>query len=522
MSRATVENSSPPPVEPGSADWSALDSEKRLRALLEISRRTQEYRDLDDLLRYLVEEIKERLDAESASVMLWDEDRNELFFRVVDASATEVDKKLKETRFPAGYGLAGHCLQSGETVLIPDVSQDPRFYGRVDAESGFVTRSLLYVPLAVQDRRLGVLGAVNKITGSFTEEDVSFLEMLSNTVGFSVENAKVSSRLEQSLADIRGLNEAKTKMIEHLAHELKTPLAVLASSMNLVQRPGWLEKPGRMKRLLERSLRNLDRLMAIEEAASDIAGRPDPVELALMDQLAIACQDLLETMVEEIASDRDVSESLRNRLTRRIHQVFISDGQIPASIDLRFWLEIFLEETERIRAERELELELELEDVPLIVVPENVLRKTIEGLIRNAYESTPDSGKIKITLSHARERVRLEVRDWGVGIPKESQEQLFHGFVHTCATEDYSTRRAWEFGAGGGGADLLRASLFAERFGFAISFASDQCRYTLGDQYCPGKIANCEPCRTVEDCWTNGGTAFVLEFNTGRSIGGGD
>jgi signal transduction histidine kinase len=69
--------------------------------------------------------------------------------------------------------------------------------------------------------------------------------------------------------------------------------------------------------------------------------------------------------------------------------------------------------------------------------------------------------------------LRLEIRDSGVGIDPELQEQLFYGFVHAGTTDSYSSGRPYDFGAGGKGLDLQRIKLFSERHGFHLSFTSE-------------------------------------------------
>ena len=87
-------------------------------------------------------------------------------------------------------------------------------------------------------------------------------------------------------------------------------------------------------------------------------------------------------------------------------------------------------------------------------------------------KATRDGGSIAISVQSVDGAVRLEIRDSGVGIDPELQRQLFFGFVHAGSTDEYSSGRPYDFGAGGKGLDLQRIKVFSERHGFTLSFTS--------------------------------------------------
>jgi hypothetical protein len=77
----------------------------------------------------------------------------------------------------------------------------------------------------------------------------------------------------------------------------------------------------------------------------------------------------------------------------------------------------------------------------------------------------------------------------------------------------YSSKKAFDFNAGGRGADLLRMKIFSERFNFTISMTSSRCKFIpQNTDSCPGRISECEFCKTVEDCYEWGGTTFEVLF----------
>jgi len=141
------------------------------------------------------------------------------------------------------------------------------------------------------------------------------------------------------------------------------------------------------------------------------------------------------------------------------------------------------------------------------------LRKTFDGLLKNAIENTPDEGKIEIAVRPEKKGTVLEIRDFGVGITPENQTRIFEGFFATQETMDYSSKNPFDFNAGGKGADLLRMKIFSERYGFIIKLTSSRCPLIPVDaDTCPGRISQCPRCQTGRGCHQAVATIFSLYF----------
>ena len=77
----------------------------------------------------------------------------------------------------------------------------------------------------------------------------------------------------------------------------------------------------------------------------------------------------------------------------------------------------------------------------------------------------------------------------------------------------YSSKRAFDFNAGGKGADLLRMKIFSERYNFNIEMESSRCRFIPKEtDLCPGRISDCAFCANVEDCYGSGESSFSIHF----------
>jgi Nif-specific regulatory protein len=168
---------------------------RALQALYEIGQALSSGHDLDHLLQLAIGRVVTPLDIESASIILLDDERDELYFKVADDTRGGPEQRLREVRFPAKQGIAGWVIQKGQSLTVPDVDRDPRHYRGVDAHTGMKTRSLICVPLRSKDRIIGVLEAINKRQGVFTTEDVRLLEAFANQLALALENARLIQEL---------------------------------------------------------------------------------------------------------------------------------------------------------------------------------------------------------------------------------------------------------------------------------------------------------------------------------------
>ncbi len=151
--------------------------------------------DLRAVLRDTIELTTVVLDAEAATLFLLDEDNQELIFAIPTGEKGDV---LREYRIPVGEGIAGWVVQTGQSALVNDVQNDPRFLRQVDSTTGFTTRNVLCVPLQYRGRITGALETLNKRAPSgFTEEDQQWLEMLATQAAIAIENARLYAQLRE-------------------------------------------------------------------------------------------------------------------------------------------------------------------------------------------------------------------------------------------------------------------------------------------------------------------------------------
>ncbi len=174
-----------------------LDSSEKRRLryaelLLEISRRMSGMGTLDEVLHALVEMTTTELDAERGTLFLNNPDTNELYSRVAQGNFQ------REIRIMANSGVAGHVFTKREGVIINDAYADPRFNRTVDEQTGFVTRSILCVPINTsKGETIGVAQTLNKRHGKFTASDMKLFEAMASQGTVALQSAMFIERLEK-------------------------------------------------------------------------------------------------------------------------------------------------------------------------------------------------------------------------------------------------------------------------------------------------------------------------------------
>jgi signal transduction histidine kinase len=333
--------------------------------------------------------------------------------------------------------------------------------------------------------------------------------MLAGTVVLSIENARFAEEVKRAYMEVSSLNRAKDKVINLLSHELRTPIAVLDSSLVALEKKlGGLEED-HWQPTMNRARRNLKRLLEMQYRVSDIMQEKTFQSYDILSLLVEHCADELEALVVEEAGEGPVIERIR----RRIREDFGTRSLMAEKIQLEAFVRQRMEDLKPSFQHRQIEVITRLSPAPQIYLPIDPLQKIVDGLVKNAVENTPDEGRIEIVVQAEGEGTVMMVRDFGVGITEENQHRIFEGFHATQETMDYSSKRPFDFNAGGMGMDLLRMKIFSERYNFKIEMNSKRCPQIPRDSdTCPGKISDCPLCKQGKGCHRSPATTFTIHF----------
>ena len=245
------------------------------RYLQEIAHAFSSTLDLEQVLTLVMGKTNELLGVEAGSVALLSQDRQELVFHASVGGGADVVKGL---RMPASEGIVGWVVSHGESLLVPDIAQDARHYGQVDARSGFKTRSVLCVPLMVKGTVIGAIEVLNKIGGPFDAHDRRMAEVLALSAAPAIENARLFQREKRALEKLRQAQDELVRA-QRLAvlgqigvtvrHEVNNPLTVVVGNTDwLLQELTDLTGEGR--RALEAVRANALRIRDIVKKLEDI------------------------------------------------------------------------------------------------------------------------------------------------------------------------------------------------------------------------------------------------------------
>ena len=179
-----------------------LEQERRARrALVDASVSLNSLLSLPELLAEIMKTAADLMQAETSSILLLDEARNELTFEV--ATGQQADD-VAQMRVPADRGVAGWVLENRQAAIVNDAQTDSRFYAQIDRASGFTTHTILAVPLALRARVIGVVEMINKKGGQgFTPRDQEIATAFAAQAAVAIENARLYLKLADALVESR-------------------------------------------------------------------------------------------------------------------------------------------------------------------------------------------------------------------------------------------------------------------------------------------------------------------------------
>jgi signal transduction histidine kinase len=307
--------------------------------------------------------------SEAASILLYDNLTRQLYFQV----ATDLyEPTLRGQVVPLEGNIAGWIVLNRKSVRVIDAQADRRFRGQVDPATGRLTRSLLGVPLITKNKVVGVLEALNKQRGKFTEGDESMLSVLGSQAAVAIENARLFQQSD---------------LISEFVHELRTPLASLSTATYLLLQPDMARQQQEL--IIHNIHTETLRLNSMAASFLDLArlesGRVQFRKASFnIADLLFECKDIMSSKAQE--------ESVEIRIEG-------VDGLPPCDAD------------------------------------RDKLKQVILNLLSNGIKYNRKGGWVVMSATASEPSISISVQDTGAGIPDDAIPHLFEKFYRVHDTE---------------------------------------------------------------------------------------
>lgn len=365
---------------------------RKIARLVEISAILNSTLKPDILLQNILQSAAELLECSIISILLYDERVNELRF----AATTSVNiDQLEQIPVPLDNSLAGTIYTENRHLVINNTKDDPRHYNEVGEEVGLQVDSLLGVPMRIMDRVTGVIEALNKKEGEFTDFDVSLLLVIASQAAISIHNANLIQALQKANIELSQADKLKRDLMAIASHELRTPLGNILGYATLLHEDAAEEN----KPLAESILKASSRLRAVLD---DIAN----MNLLYTGEADL---DLTNTTLQQVMAY--VREEVNQTVVKEDHRVVY---QLP---------------------KKPIPLQIDLPKLSVVFV----------NLLLNAIRFTPAGGEIILHVEEHNHEVMVSIEDTGKGIAEENLEKIFEVFFQE---EDHMTRRYGGLGLG--------------------------------------------------------------------------
>jgi signal transduction histidine kinase len=338
--------------------------------LLDISKDLVSNHDLSSMLNKITTTACELSNSEASSILLYNERVKELYFQ----SATGLDEPVMHGLVvPLDGSIAGWVVKQGKTVLINDVHNDPRFFEGIEKKTQIITRSLVGIPLIVQEKVIGILEVINNRNGGFSEYEIEILTILGTQAALAIENTRLFQQSDQ---------------ISELVHEIRTPLSSISTAAFLLQQ----------------------------------------AEVSKEQRLSYS-----KTIYSEAQRLSDMATTFLDLARLESGRTSFKPSWINLKVLVDDVLEIFFNQTEDSRINLTSTVPAEY---PEIYADRDKLKQVFINLVSNAIKYNQKGGHIIISADLIENEHLIIVKDDGIGMSSEIVKHLFERFYRSHRTED--------------------------------------------------------------------------------------
>lgn len=347
-------------------DHSAKMTHDELEMILQAAELVNSTIKVDEVLRNIVTVAIELTSADRGTLYLVDHEKKELWSLVLLAN------EIREIRLNIGEGLAGYVAKTGETINIKDVQNDPRFNKDFDRASGYITKSMLCFPIKNNvGKTIGVLQLLNSKSGHFSDRDETFLAALSIHAAMSLQNAELVEKLLQT-ERVHSLG----KMANFLIQDIKKPILV---SKRYAEHLLNKQLPTETTQIIEMLLEQLVHVVDIVQTTSSYSEG----------------KTVLRTINTSLNNTlADYASRVDNFVVSKSCQIFNEfEKDVTVRIDIKEFFQCYMH------------------------------------IIKNACDAMPEGGSIHISTKKEDKKVKIFIKDSGLGIPEGFKDKIFEPFM---------------------------------------------------------------------------------------------
>jgi signal transduction histidine kinase len=332
---------------------------------------------LESILRVCVEAV----DAGGGTIYLHDPHRNELTFRYVLPAA--MNEQLLGRSFPDDQGISGAVFTTGKSRVDNDVASSTEHSSQFDATTRHVTRCLITVPLLVPNADpVGVVQAVNKKSGDFTQEDLMVLEIVGGIAAMAIRNAQLAEEAKKAT----GL-----QAMGDIAHDIKNKVAPLTM--------------GVMTLLIE-----------IDTLASEL-----PKMDARAEETLNSLRDIAAMIAEGAHRTHRYAQLIADLAKGKELVISKKEADLCATAAKEFF------GLQRRARGKGVELVAQVDGPIVLPFDEVMLERAVYNLTLNAVEATPEGGKVVLGIDQSPREVAVRIADTGRGMPPDRLQQVLAG-----------------------------------------------------------------------------------------------
>jgi GAF domain-containing protein/anti-sigma regulatory factor (Ser/Thr protein kinase) len=355
-----------------------------LRALGEVGQAVSSTLDLQTVLSTIVRHAMHLSGTDCGIIYEFDEPTQEFHLRASYQMEQELVQRYHATPLRLGQGATGRCAQTRMPVQIADLLQEQELAtaGIRPILSRLGYRSLLAVPLLLEQKIMGALTIYRRQTGDFSPEIVNLLQTFATQSALAIQNAQLFREIEDKSREIEAANRHKSEFLANMSHELRTPLTAI---------------------------------IGFSEVLSDkLFGELNDKQDEYMGDIVSSGRHLL-SLINDIL---DLSKVEAGRM-----ELDVTRFDLPLAIENALILIRERATRHGIKVDHTID-----ERLGEIVGDERKFKQILLNLLSNAVKFTPEGGSIVVSAALAKEAVEVAVSDTGIGIAPENLEAIFEEF----------------------------------------------------------------------------------------------